>query len=161
MMAIEEKERILDEIGFSFLHPHKVAGMGEPRAMRLEATQAVLKEVGIGAILTLTGDDPYGKKHKAAGFLHHHEPINDCQAPTIQGMDRAVGFIGACLQQGEGVAVHCHEGRGRAGTVLCAWIGLAESLSPEEAIVRIHELRPRTLLAPPQRSFLVHYLSQA
>jgi len=73
-------------------------------------------------------------------------------------MDRAIDFIDSCVDKGAGVAVHCLEGRGRAGTVLTAWIALKETLAPEDAIRRIHELRPRTVLSYSQRSFLHEYL---
>jgi len=155
---MDETQQILNEIGFSYLGDHRVAGMGEPWSMKIDLTQKILRERGIGAILTLTEDDPYGKLHRAAGFIHHHEPIDDCEPPSIRGMDSAIAFIDSCLDRDLGVAAHCFEGRGRAGTILCAWIGIAEALPPEKAIARIHELRPRTVLAPPQRSFLYEYL---
>jgi len=153
--------QILKEIRFDFLHPYKVAGMGEPWHMKIEQTQQLLAARGIGSILTLTEDDLYGKQHIQAGFLHHHEPIDDCEPPAKEGMDRAIGFMNSSLQQGHGVAVHCLEGRGRTGTVLCAWIGLKESLNIHEAIERIYELRHHTVLTPSQRLFLSSYLGES
>ena len=58
-----------------------------------------------------------------------------------------------------GVAVHCLEGRGRTGTVLCAWLALKESLGPGEAIDKIHDIREHTVLTGSQRNFLYHYLN--
>ena len=149
--------QILNEIRFSFIHPYKVAGMGEPWIKKMERTLQLLKEHGIGAILTLTEDNLYGREYINAGFLHKHEPIEDCEAPTIQGMDRAIAFINFCLEKNIGVAVHCLEGRGRTGTVLCAWLGLKESLSAEDAIKRIYELRHHTIISITQRLFLCKY----
>ena len=94
-----------------------------------------------------------------AGLLNHHEPIDDCEPPATEGMNRALAFIGDCLEKGHGVAVHCLEGRGRTGTVLGAWLALKESLSPEDAIKRIHDLREGTIITPSQRSFLHQYLN--
>lgn len=150
--------RILKDIRFCFLHPYSVAGMGEPWSMKLEETQQILKKQGIDAILTLTEDDPYGKLHREAGFAHHHEPVDDCEPPSTEGMNRAIEFINSFLEKDIGVAVHCLEGRGRTGTILCAWIGLKESLSPEQAIRRIHELMIHAVITPSQRSFLKQYL---
>ena len=150
--------QILEEIRFGFLHPYNVAGMGEPWSMKIDQTHRFLQSQGIRAVLTLTEDDLYGERHRIAGFLCHHEPIDDCEPPSAAGMDRAVGFIDTCLEKRFGVAVHCLEGRGRTGTVLGAWIGLKESLDPESAIKRIFELRPYTVLTPSQRSFLYRYL---
>jgi atypical dual specificity phosphatase len=150
---------ILTELRFGFIGTYRVAGMGEPWAAKIEITQKILKEEGIGGILTLTEDDLYGKNHKEGGFFHHHEPIDDCEPPDVEGMDRAIDFMNKCLDNGVGVAVHCFEGRGRTGTVLGAWLGIKESLGPEETIKRINELRYHTVLTPSQRDFLHQYLA--
>ena len=153
-----DDREILEQIHFGFIHPYRVAGMGEPWVARIRDTHQSLAAEGIGAILTLTEDDMYGHLHIAAGFRHHHEPIDDTEPPTREGMERALGFMDACLDRGLGVAAHCMEGRGRTGTVLCAWLGIKESLTPQQAIVRIHELRAYTVLTPSQRAFLHEYL---
>ena len=150
---------ILREICFSYLHTYPVAGMSEPWSAKMDSTLAMLKEQGIGAILTLTEDNLYGEDYRAAGFLNHHEPIEDCEPPTIEGMDRAIRFIDNCLEEGHGVAVHCLEGRGRTGTVLAAWLGCKESLSPQDAVRRVYDLRERTTITPTQRAFLDRYLN--
>ncbi len=150
---------ILREIRFGYLHTYPVAGMSEPWSGKMGATLALLKERGIGAILTLTEDNLYGEDYRAAGFLNHHEPIEDCEPPSPEAMDRAIGFIGNCLKEGCGVAVHCLEGRGRTGTVLAAWLGREESLGAEQAILRLHELREHVVISPSQRTFLGRFLN--
>ena len=132
--------------------------MGEPWSLKIERTQQLLLKQGIGGILTVTEDDLYGEEHRSAGFMHYHEPIDDCEPPTEEGMNRAIKFMDDCLRKGTGVAVHCLEGRGRTGTVLCAWVGLKESLEPQKAIERIFSLRHHTILTPSQRLFLYEYL---
>ena len=149
---------ILSEIRFGFLHTYRVAGMGEPWSMKIDKTLQLLRDQGIGAILTLTEDDLYGKRYQDAGFLHFHEPIDDARAPTMEGMDRSIEFINSSLQKDMGVVVHCVEGRGRTGIVLCAWLGLTEGLGPKGAILRVFELRSHTVLSPVQRSFIYQYL---
>ena len=157
----DTNHKILDEIRFAYLHTYRVAGMSEPWSMKIEPTLRLLKDQGIGAILTLTEDNLYGRDYTAAGFLNHHEPIEDCEPPLAEGMDRALGFINDCLEEGHGVVVHCLEGRGRTGTVLGAWLGLKESLGPVDAIRRVYDLRERTIITPTQRSFLYEYLNGA
>lgn len=152
---------ILSEIRFGFLYPYKVAGMGEPWISKIERTFQLLKEEGIGAILTLTEDDLYGRYYSESGFIRHHEPIDDYEAPCTEGMNRALEFIDSCLEKNIGVVVHCAEGRGRTGTVLGAWLAKEESLSPEEAIRRLYELRIHTALSPAQREFLYEYIGNA
>lgn len=150
---------LLHEVHFAYLDGYRVAGMSEPWSSKMEATLTLLRKVGIGGILTLTEDNLYGRDYAGAGFLNYHEPIEDCEPPSVKGMNRAVAFVNDCLEKGHGVAVHCFQGRGRTGTVLAAWLGLTESLGPEEAIRRVYDLRGHTILTPSQRSFLHQYLN--
>jgi atypical dual specificity phosphatase len=155
----EMSDEIIKELRFGVLDGYPVAGMGEPWASKLPETHALLLKNAIHAVLTLTEDDLYGKHHIEAGFLHLHIPIEDCEPPTVDDMDRAVAFIDECMDQGRGVAVHCLEGRGRTGTVLAAWLGKKEALNCSDAINRIHTLRHHTVLTPSQREFLGIYLT--
>jgi len=165
-MPLKEKENsheipdedILIEIRFEYFQPYKLAGMAEPWAMKIDRTLKLLKEKGIGAILTLTEDDLYAKQYRRAGLLHHHEPIEDCEPPTVEAMDRAIRFIDFCLAQNRAVVVHCLEGRGRTGTVLAAWVGVKESLDGTKAIDRVYKGRRETVITPSQRDFLEKYL---
>ena len=149
---------LLKEIHFGFLPPHRVAGMGEPWLGKMPRTHEDLRKQGIGAILTLTEDNLYGDLHRQAGFRLRHEPMDDGEAPAVAALERAVVFIDLALEKGEGVAVHCQEGRGRTGTVLGAWLAAWENLSGEETIVRLRSLRPYTALSPSQKAFLLDYL---
>ncbi len=153
-----DNHRILTEIGFCYLQTYAVAGMSEPWSTKMGPTLGLLKELGIGAILTLTEDNLYGRQYVEAGFLNHHEPIEDCEPPSMRGMDRAIAFIEDCVNEGRGVAVHCFEGRGRTGTVLAAWLGRRENLGAPEAIRRVRADRAFTVITPTQRSFLDAYL---
>ncbi len=128
--------------------------MGEPWLNQLEETHAALKACGIGAILTLTEDNLYGKQHLKAGFRLRHEPIDDGEAPTIEALERALNFINQAQKNNLGVAVHCLEGRGRTGTILCAWLAAKENLDAEQAIARVRLLRPYTALSINQKIFL-------
>ncbi len=135
--------------------------MGEPWLSKLEETHVALKECGIGAILTLTEDNLYGDQHLAAGFRLWHEPIDDGEAPSMNAMTRALAFINKARNGDLGVAVHCLEGRGRAGTVLCAWLALKENLGTDQAITRVRALRPYTALSTNQKIFLQEYISSS
>ncbi|MBU2647245.1 dual specificity protein phosphatase family protein [bacterium] len=149
---------ILRQIHFSLLSPYSIAGMGEPWLDKMAATHAALKASGIGAILTLTEDNMYGNLHVQAGFSVQHEPIDDAEPPTNLAMDRALVFINQAQERQLGVAVHCLEGRGRTGTVLCAWLACKEQLACEQAISRLRKLRPYTALSTSQQAFLHLYL---
>jgi hypothetical protein len=43
--------------------------------------------------------------------------------------------------------------------VLGAWLGRKESLSPQDAIRRMYDLREHTIITPTQRAFLDRYLN--
>ena len=153
------EKQILKELRFGFIGDYPVAGMGEPWLSKMVQTHDILRQRGVGAILTLTEEDLYGQHHRDAGFFHLHEPIDDCEPPDADGMNRAIDFINQCLANGSGVAVHCFEGRGRTGTVLTAWLARKESLNAEAAIQRIHALRQQTVLTVSQREFLNIYIN--
>jgi atypical dual specificity phosphatase len=149
---------LLSELHFGYVGGYPLAGMGEPGTIRMEETFTALKAVGIGAVLSLTEDNPYGHLLQSAGFSHCHIPVHDCHAPSMLQMAAAMSFIDDSIGNGLRVAVHCMEGRGRTGTVLCAWVGRKERLNPEAAIRRIYELRPCSVITPPQRKFLHEFL---
>jgi len=149
---------VLQEIHFGLLGTYNVAGMGEPWIEKMAETHNELRRVGIGAILTLTEDNPYADQHERAGFRICHEPIEDGEAPSVMVLESAVAFIEKNLSVSTGVAVHCLEGRGRTGTVLGAWLAVREGLSGEAAILRLRKLRPFTALSASQKAFLLDYL---
>jgi len=126
---------------------------------KMSETHALLKDSGIGAILTLTEDNLYGSHHLAAGFVLRHEPVDDGEPPTAQALERSVAFIEDSLIAARGVAVHCLEGRGRTGTILCAWLAFREHLNADGAIARVRQLRPYTALSMSQKEFLKNYLN--
>ncbi len=147
-------KQIVNELNFGYLGSYKVAGMGEPWLIKIGENHMVLKDLGIGAILTLTEEDDLHELHEKSGFHQLHLPIDDTMPPTVDTMGKALHFIDTSLNKNLGVAVHCLEGRGRTGTILCGWIAKKERLNYEDAIKRIHELRPYCVITKHQRAFL-------
>jgi atypical dual specificity phosphatase len=134
--------------------------MAEPWRDKIDETFAFLRKEGIGAIITLTEDNPYGERFIAAGFRRLHEPIEDNQPPSTEAMDRIIAFIDSSLADNIAVAVHCWEGRGRTGTILGTWLGHKLGLNGEEAIENIYKLRFQTIITWPQRKFMIKYLEK-
>ena len=149
---------LLAGIRFGYLYPYQVAGTGEPWRQHIQRTMVLLKKEGIAAVLTLTEDDPFGRDYLASGFLHRHVPIDDGEPPSPQAMRLAVDFIQSALADNLPVAVHCLEGRGRTGVILCGWLARIEDLSADAAIQRVRNLRHHTVFSPSQRAFLEAYL---
>ncbi|MEW6078101.1 MAG: dual specificity protein phosphatase family protein [Thermodesulfobacteriota bacterium] len=149
---------LLAGIRFGYLHPYKVAGMGEPWRQHIQRTLELLRKEGIGAVLTLTEDDPFGRDYLEADFWHRHIPVDDGEPPSPQAMNQAVDFIQSALAEDLPVAVHCLEGRGRTGVILCGWLARVEALAPDAAIRRVRDLRYHTVFSPSQRAFLEAHL---
>jgi atypical dual specificity phosphatase len=149
---------LLAGIRFGYLYPYKVAGMGEPWRQHIRRTLELLKKEGIGAVLTLTEDDPFGRDYLESGFWHRHVPIDDGEPPLPEAMNLAVDFIRNSLAENLPVVVHCLEGRGRTGVILCGWLARIEDLAADAAIRRVRNLRYHTVFSPSQRAFLEEYL---
>jgi protein-tyrosine phosphatase len=151
-------DELLTEIRFGYLCPYKVAGMGEPWRQHIQQTLELLKKEGIGAVLTLTEDDPFGRDYAESGFWHRHVPIDDGEPPSPETMNMAVDFIQSALAEDLPVVVHCLEGRGRTGVILCGWLARIEDLAADAAIQRVRNLRHHTVFSASQRAFLEAYL---
>ena len=119
-----------------------------------------LQAQGVSVVVNLQHEqqDVFSAREKIEGYLWL--PAPDGMAPSIEQLMQGVAFIRACVDSRQIVFVHCKAGQGRA-PLLCACYLIAEGLAPLEAIKRVREARPRTLLTPDQstqlRAFAHHY----
>ena len=68
-------------------------------------------------------------------------PTDDDHTPTLDELQRAADFIGACLAEGRGVYIHCANGVGRAPTTAAAYL-VSAGLSPQQAWATLRAARP-------------------
>ncbi|HEY3832823.1 MAG TPA: hypothetical protein VGO03_11055, partial [Acidimicrobiia bacterium] len=108
------------ELYFVCRSPVALAGMAYPSRI----DWSLLAAEGVQHVVCLTHDDPpYDASPLAVhgialqDLFARHGPPDDPERERARVL-RAAGIVVAGAQRGEGSAVHCRGGRGRAGTVL-------------------------------------------
>lgn len=126
---------------FSYVIPEKLAGCAKPHGI---AGLRALSRRGVGAVVSLTEEPLDGKTLAKYGVITLHLPIRDFTPPTQEQIDRFVLFVDERIAEGRRVAVHCHAGMGRTGTMLAAYLVHAGATA-EEAMLRVRRLRPGSI----------------
>lgn len=142
---------------FSFVIPNLLAGMGHPGYFQeLEENLQFLQSKGVCAIVSLTEENldlPMLKKYH---IDYLHLPIADFSAPSLEQIQEFVQFTNSHIQGKQGVAVHCHAGMGRTGTMLACYL-VKIGHTPEESIHQIRNLRPGSLETLEQENSVFEY----
>ena len=88
----------------------------------------------------------------------HHAPIRDGGIPDERfdiAWKNMLPQLRAALDRGEGVAVHCKGGLGRAGTVASLLLGTCEKgLSADAVMALVREVRPNAIETVVQEQYL-------
>ncbi len=141
--------------------------LGGCRAPEGPAEVRHLADAGVRLLVTLT-ERPLPPSWAVPGLEQVHCPTPDLGAPSPEQLHWLLPTIDKAVRRGMPVIVHCQLGRGRAGTVLAAYLvfrgieppaalayvqrvrqGAAASAWQQEAVLRTVHLRSSTSTLPP------------
>ncbi len=120
-----------------------------------------LIEAGIDAVVNIRAerhDDV--ELYKSHGIDYLQLKVLDITIPPLKIIDEGVAFIHQHVEAGETVLVHCAKGRGRAVTLVAAYLMRYEGKSFDQANELLREKRPLTNLQSRHRQALDSWMEQ-
>lgn len=86
-----------------------------------------------------------------------HLAVEDFGAPNLEELVQAVDFIDQQISSGRPVMVHCAAGKGRTGAVLAAYLVKKQSLTADQAIDKVRDMRPGSVQSISQETAVSMY----
>jgi atypical dual specificity phosphatase len=115
-----------------------------------------LHALGVTVVINLT-EQPHRDSHSLhLDMTEVHIPVPDMTAPTPRQIESAVSAIDLALAENKVVAVHCHAGLGRTGTVLACWL-VRTGMDAPKAVAQIRSLRPGSVETDEQLAAVAAY----
>lgn len=147
-------------IGFLWLLPGSLAGTPWPGVVQnVRHDLDALHGVGITRLISLT-EKPFDTALAAEfGIACLASPMPDMHPPTVEQALSLCLAIDRFLEAGEVVAVHCHAGLGRTGTVLAAyWMWRAGgTMTSVQALEDVRRIESRWVQSTQQVDFLEEF----
>ncbi len=149
----------------------EIAGMSLPTAGRAylyldDADQAAkeeleyeiqqLKDLGIGAVVSLTEHPIASRPLIKAGLRFLHIPIPDMTAPTPSQIDKFIEFAKKNIAENRPVVLHCLGGAGRTGTMIACYL-VSKGEKPLQAIQKVRSIRPGAIETRWQEEAVIQY----
>lgn len=126
---------------FSWIEKPLLAAMSRPGDT---AELSWLRRKGIELIISLTEDPLRRDWLGEAGLLGLHVPVIDMTAPSLDQIVECLSAIRKAQGRNMGVAVHCHAGLGRTGTILACYF-VERGMAADDAIEHVRDLRPGSI----------------
>ena len=141
----------MEYLNFSWVIHGSLAGAQGPVQNR---DLVFLKLRDVRAIVRMDSQTVSGESAELVDFF---EPVPDFTAPSLDQIERIVGFISQQIETWERpVAVTCRAGLGRTGTVLACYL-VHEGYSADKAINLVRELRPNSIETGKQEDAVHQY----
>lgn len=139
---------------FHWLQPGRLGGMGRPGLMReLDEDLFAIANAGVNLLVSLTEDPVPTARLRPFGIAGHHFPIRDMGVPAMSDTIALCHRLLRAIERGQVVAVHCHAGLGRTGTIL-ACLASSQGRSAAEAIAEVRRVSPGAIQTEGQESFV-------
>lgn len=150
-MIAEQRRNMEQPVSESlwWLIPGKLAGVRKPNLEEISD----LKVAGIGAIVSVLDDSSNLDLYQQAKIPHLWLPTKGGTAPTREQVQELQTFIDEQNALGNGVAVHCTNGKRRTGTMLAAYL-ISTGSSYEGAVQMLHSTNSEIELREAQTRFL-------
>jgi atypical dual specificity phosphatase len=150
-MIAEQRRSMEQPISESlwWLIPGQLAGVRKPNLEEISD----LKVAGVYAVISVLDDPSNLNLYEQAKIPHLWLPTKGGTAPTREQVQELQTFVDEQNVLGNGVAVHCTNGKRRTGTMLAAYL-ISSGASYEDAVQMLHSANSEIELREAQADFL-------
>jgi len=140
-------------INFTWVIPDELCGMGWPKS---RDQVRFLVDQGIDHLVSLS-PEKIPPAYAYPNLKHTMIPVEDFTGPTISEIQKFIEITDEARKEGEAVAVHCAEGRGRTGVMCACYLIYYYDMEPWDAIRIMRRQRPGSVERKVQEETVVRF----